>query len=348
MTMWQGYMTIWHGYKRCTSLVSSKEHNTSLRAHDRAKLSKSRLLWRARKCSMLRHSLIDRRAWFWRLSNRPSCLRRLRTVHIQWWAVTVLSPFHHHIQGYPHFLSKHQFKWSAPCGGMDATSISHHAIIQMFIPALRLFSDSSFQRALESLVNVPNLPPYLLDDTRLTGFSWSLTYGTSLQKLSTWSFRPWSPWILSGTPKLQIQFFTSTFTQVVALWLGIGNASVHFVKLYCTVKMCRFPLRVRGNGPTMSMWIVCIGFPHGIGCRGALGLGLDLHFAHVRQSPQYWGTPLVRSGLQNLAFIFFKVFIHPKWAPAMPSWTVTSASLKNSFGKNILLLAVGASRVGLR
>ena len=70
------------------------------------------------------------------------------------------------------------------CPGMDATSISHHAIIQMFIPALRLFFDSRFQHALESLINVLNLP-YRLNDMRLTGFSLSPTFGTSLKKLLT-------------------------------------------------------------------------------------------------------------------------------------------------------------------
>ena len=69
----------------------------------------------------------------------------------------------------------------------------------------------------------------------------------------------------------------------------------------------------------MSMWILCIGFPEGIGCRGAFGLGPDLHLAHVRQLLQYQWTTFVSPGFQNLAFIFLKVFILPRWAPAGPS-----------------------------
>ena len=61
----------------------------------------------------------------------------------------------------------------------------------------------------------------------------------------------------------------------------------------------------------MSMWILCIGFPDGIGCRAAFGLGLDLHLAHVRQLLQYRCTAFVNPGLQNLALIFLKVFIVP-------------------------------------
>lgn len=86
-----------------------------------------------------------------------------------------------------------------------------------------------------------------------------------------------------------------------------------------------------GKGPTMSMWILYIGFPVGIGCKGAFGLGLDLHLAHVRQLLQYRWTAFVSPGLQNLAFIFLKVFILPRWAPAGPSWTLVST-------KRVLLL----------
>ena len=62
----------------------------------------------------------------------------------------------------------------------------------------------------------------------------------------------------------------------------------------------------------MSIWILCIEFPVGIGCRGAFGLGLDLHLAHVRQLLQYRCTAFVNLGLQNLFLILFKVFILPK------------------------------------
>ena len=42
---------------------------------------------------------------------------------------------------------------------------------------------------------------------------------------------------------------------------------------------------------------------------------------------------------QNLAFIFLKVFILPKWPPAGPLWTSGRASLTNPWGKTILPLA---------
>ena len=50
--------------------------------------------------------------------------------------------------------------------------------------------------------------------------------------------------------------------------------------------MWRFPLRDRGKGATMSIWMPCMGLPEVNDHSGALGFALGLHLAHVRHRSQ--------------------------------------------------------------
>ena len=68
-------------------------------------------------------------------------------------------------------------------------------------------------------------------------------------------FRPWSVWMLTGTPKRPIQCSSSAVAVISAVWLGNGTASYHFVRWSTIIAIYELPIGT-GSGPRKSipMW----------------------------------------------------------------------------------------------
>ena len=105
---------------------------------------------------------------------------------------------------------------------------------------------------------------------------------------------PWSVKISLGTPTLENKIISSLTTCPVSIDIK-GTASSHMVAQTHTTSTNLLALRLRNNGPMMSMAILSKGESTvGNGMRGATACLLRAVFWHSAQPRQYSSTSLKR------------------------------------------------------